>query len=101
VRRSNPQDGLGADGISTIQTDGSYEPSLILADFFWSGGQIKVDGDPVVAVPAKGALFVTGSNNAAGLKRLLAVAIELATGPYGPSSALFVRRGGRFEVPGE
>lgn len=89
-----------ADGIFLIKADGTYEPSLILVDEIWTGNHIKLDGDPVVAVPAKGALLVTGSNNAAGLKRLRVIAAELAAGPYGVSAALFVRRDGKFEVLG-
>jgi uncharacterized protein YtpQ (UPF0354 family) len=68
----------GAYGVSLIEAGGDYEASLLLADAIWSSGQIKVDGDIVVAVPTRGALFVTGSHNRTGLARLRAVA--------GPSS---------------
>ena len=86
----------GADGIFLISAGGQYEASLLLADNIWSGGQIKVDGDIVAAVPAKDALIVTGSRNAAGLARLRKVATDLAKGPYALTPVLFVFRGGKF-----
>ena len=66
------------------------------ADGIWSSGQIHVDGDIVAAVPAKGALLVTGSHNRAGIGSLRALAAELARGPYGLTPALFVYRGGKW-----
>ena len=87
-----------ADGISAITAGGDYDASLLLADALWSGGQIEVDGDIVVAAPAKSALLVTGSRNQAGVVRLRALAAELAAGPYGLTPVLFVWRGGKFVV---
>jgi uncharacterized protein YtpQ (UPF0354 family) len=88
----------GADGIYFIEAGGDYEASLLLADYIWTSGQFDVDGDIVVAVPAKNALFVTGSRNRAGLKKLRAIAAEVAAAPYGLTPALFVYRGGKFVV---
>jgi uncharacterized protein YtpQ (UPF0354 family) len=90
----------GADGILLIEAGGDYEASLLLADNIWSSRQIQVDGDIVAAVPAKDALLVTGSHNRTGLKKLRAIAAELAAGPYGLSSALFVYRDGKFKMFG-
>lgn len=86
----------GADSISLVEAGGDYEASLLLADAIWSSGQIKVDGDIVVAVPTRSALFVTGSHNRAGIARLRALAARLATGPYALTPALFVYRDGKF-----
>jgi hypothetical protein len=86
----------GADGIFLISTGGDYEASLLLADSLWSSGQIKVDGDIVVAVPAKDVLLLAGSRNQAGIARLRALAADLATGPYALTPVLFVYRGGKF-----
>ena len=86
----------GASGIFLINAGGDYEASLLLADTIWSSGQIKVDGDTVVAVPAKDALLVTGSHNRAGIVRLRALAAEIAAGPYGLTQTLFVYRDGKF-----
>ena len=85
-----------ADGLWLISAGGNYEASLLLADGIWSSGQVKVDGDIVAAVPAKDALMVTGSRNAAGVARLRQVAAELAHGPYALTPALFVYRDGKF-----
>lgn len=86
----------GASGISLVEAGGDYEASLLLADGIWSSGQIKVDGDTVVAVPAKDALLVTGSHNQADIARMRALAAEIAAGAYGLTSTLFVYRDGKF-----
>jgi uncharacterized protein YtpQ (UPF0354 family) len=86
----------GADGVLLVSAGGEFDASLLLADNLWTGGQIKVDGDIVVAVPAKDVLIVTGSHNAAGLARLRAAAAKFAFGPNGLTSALFAYRDGKF-----
>jgi uncharacterized protein YtpQ (UPF0354 family) len=86
----------GADGVLLITAGGEFDASLLLADNLWSGGQVKVDGDIVVAVPAKDVLIATGSHNAAGLARLRAAAAKFASGPNGLTTALFVYRDGKF-----
>jgi hypothetical protein len=45
------------------------ESSLLLADAFWDDLPIDLPGDPVVAVPARDVLLVTGSESAAGLAK--------------------------------
>jgi uncharacterized protein YtpQ (UPF0354 family) len=86
----------GADGVLLITAGGEFDASLLLADNIWSGGKVKVDGDIVVAVPAKNVLIATGSHNAPGLARLRAAAAKFAGGPNGLTSALFVYRDGKF-----
>jgi uncharacterized protein YtpQ (UPF0354 family) len=86
----------GADGVLLITAGGEFDASLLLADNLWSGGQVKVDGDIVVAVPAKDVLIATGSHNAPGLARLRAAAAKFAAGPNGLTTALFVYRDGKF-----
>ena len=86
----------GADGVLLITAGGEFDASLLLADNIWSGGKVKVDGDIVVAVPAKDVLIATGSHNAPGLARLRAAAVKFAGGPNGLTSALFVYRDGKF-----
>jgi uncharacterized protein YtpQ (UPF0354 family) len=86
----------GADHIFLVEAGGNYEASLLLADGIWSSGQIKVDGDPVVAVPRTDALLVTGSRNRAGIAHLRGVAAKLAGEPHGLTPALFVYRDGKF-----
>ena len=86
----------GADHIFLIEAGGDYEASLLLVDAIWSSGQIKVDGDIVVAVPGRDALFVTGSRDRAGVARLRGLAAELASEPHGLTPVLFVYRDGKF-----
>jgi uncharacterized protein YtpQ (UPF0354 family) len=86
----------GADHIFLVEAGGNYEASLLLADGIWSSGQIKVDGDPVVAVPRTDALLVTGSRNRAGVAHLRGVAAKLAGEPHGLTPVLFVYRDGKF-----
>ena len=87
----------GDDHVLLVSAGGDYEPSLLLLDEIWSGGQIKVKGDIVVAVPARDALLVTGSRDRTGLKRIRELAAKfVAQGPYGLTDTLFVYRNGRF-----
>jgi uncharacterized protein YtpQ (UPF0354 family) len=88
----------GADQTWLISAGGDYESSLLLMNDLWTSGQIKVDGELVVAVPAKDALLVTGSRNAAGIALLRKFAAEVATGAYGLTKKLFVYRGGKFVI---
>lgn len=87
---------LEDDDVAVITAGGNYEPSLLLVDEIWSSGQINVDGDIVVAVPARDSLLITGSNNHKGLEKLQALAEKLAEGPYPLSKQLFVYRNGGF-----
>jgi hypothetical protein len=83
--------------LSVITAGGDYEASLLLLDGLWSGGQIKVDGDIVVAIPARDMLFITGSRNRAGLKALRELAAKAVVEESHPlTSTLFVYRNGRF-----
>lgn len=85
------------DLFSIVSAGGDYEASLLLIDGIWSGGQIKVDGDIVVAVPAKDVLLITGSRNRKGLAAVRALAAKLAAQErYRITATLFVYRDGRF-----
>jgi uncharacterized protein YtpQ (UPF0354 family) len=98
LRRVLPEvEKRGEGDISMITAGGNYEASLLLLDEIWSGGQLKVNGDIVVAIPTRDLLLVTGSRNRAGVKRLRELAAKFAAqGPYGLTDALFVYRNGRF-----
>jgi len=84
------------DALAIISAGGDYEPSLLLFDDIWSDGQIKFDGDTVVAIPARDVLLVTGSKGRAGLKALRGMVEKLARGPHRLTDALFVYRDNRF-----
>jgi uncharacterized protein YtpQ (UPF0354 family) len=98
LRRILPKIELrSGDHILLVSAGGDYEPSLLLIDEIWSGGQIKVKGDIVVAIPARDALLVTGSRDRTGVRRMRELAAKLAAeGPYGLTDALFVYRNGLF-----
>jgi uncharacterized protein YtpQ (UPF0354 family) len=84
-------------GLYLVSAGGDYEASLLLIDEIWSGGQFQVNGDIVVAVPARDALLVTGSRERAALRRMREAATKLAAqGPHGLTDTLFVYRNGRF-----
>jgi uncharacterized protein YtpQ (UPF0354 family) len=89
---------VDAGGLVTMfAAGGDYEASLLLFDHIWSSGQVKVKGDIVVAVPAKDALIVTGSQNRKGLAALRKVVAEVtAEERYRLTDTLFVYRNGRF-----
>lgn len=44
----------GDNGVFLMQAGGDYEASLLLIDSIWSSEQIEVDGEIVVAIPARG-----------------------------------------------
>jgi len=85
--------------VSMIVAGGSYEASLLLVDDLWTKGAVpaKVDGDVVVAIPARDLLVFTGSRNRAGVKQLREFAAKMTKdASYSLTDALFVYRDGRF-----
>jgi len=85
--------------VSMVVADGNYESSLLLLDEIWSKGEVpaRVDGEVVIAIPARGSLLFTGSRNQPGLARLRALATNTAnTSAHRLTDALFVYRGGQF-----
>ena len=87
----------GGDGVYLIEAGGLYESSLV----FWAGlvsDRLKVKGQPVVAVPARDVLLVTGSEDAKGLAKVREHAAQALAGSAYPLTAmLYVRRGQRLE----
>ena len=87
----------GTTSVLMFTAGGHFEPSLLLLDDIWSSGQLKVDGDIVVAIPARDMLLVTGSRDRAGLEKVRELATRFAAeGPYTLIDTLFVYRDGRF-----
>jgi uncharacterized protein YtpQ (UPF0354 family) len=84
-------------GIHRIRCGGTYEPSMIFLDEFWEKLPFTVPGEVVVAVPASGCLYVTGSERPGCIERLHVLAHEVAaTYPHAISPGLLVRRLGKF-----
>ncbi len=74
-----------------IQAGGTYEASLLLADF-WDDLADQVQGDLVVAVPTRDLLMVSGTADADRYARLVQLVAEaLAGSPRYPLSAQILR----------
>ena len=87
----------GTNGFYMITAGGDYEASLLLLDPIWSGGQMEVRGDVVVAIPTRDLLLVTGSQNPQGIEKVKQMVKEASTGgSYRLTQKLFVYRNGRF-----
>ena len=100
LRRLVPQiEVMGEGGTYMITAGGDYEASLILIDSVWEDGRMEVDGEILVAIPARDLLIVSGTGNPEAIERLRQVASEgNAQFAYNLSPVLFVRRNGVFEV---
>jgi uncharacterized protein YtpQ (UPF0354 family) len=84
-------------GVYMVTAGGTYESSLVLLDEIWKTRRIDVDGDYVVAIPARDMLFVTGSKNHEAVTRLRAIAArDYRDSAYRLSEDLFIYRNGVF-----
>lgn len=82
----------------SILSGGDYGASLLLINELWNEGKLEVDGDIVIAIPARDTLLFTGSWNTEGLKKLQEAASKtVAESSYALTDRLFVYRGGRFQ----
>lgn len=87
----------GSNGMYGVIADGNYEASLLLVDSFWTKDRFDVQGDFVVAIPNRNMLLVTGSENAAGIKKVRALAAKsCAESSYPLTPKLFVRRNDKW-----
>ena len=88
----------GANGTYMLAAGGNYEASLLLIDSIWSGNQFDVRGDPVVSVPARDMLLITGSEDEDGLKKIRKLAADtISAGQYILIPDLFVFKNGKFQ----
>jgi len=88
----------GSNGLYMLTAGGNYEASLLVLDSIWSAGNIDVQGDIVVAIPARDLLLVTGSRDPSGIEKVKQmVRNEASGGAYRLTSKLFVYRHGRFD----
>ncbi len=94
-----PLQARGGDGVYLLSLNGDYETSLILFDSLWESGQLEVKGEIVAAVPARGFLIVTGSQDPEGLQSMKEIVAEASqVEAYPLTDRLFVYRNGRFEI---
>jgi uncharacterized protein YtpQ (UPF0354 family) len=87
----------GTGGVYMVTAGGDYEASLLLLDSIWSGGEMEVKGEVVVAIPTRDLLLVTGSKDAEGIEKVKRMVKEASSGVYRLTQKLFVYRSGRFE----
>lgn len=90
----------GESPLLILATGGDMEACLLLMDEVWDVYAEKVPGDLVVAVPARNAVFVTGSKSEAGLQVVRATAAQVFkdAGNHALCADLLVRRTGRWRV---
>ncbi len=85
----------GASKIYMIRLDENYEASALLIDSLWE--KLDVAGAPVVFLPARNVLLLTGSDDEDGLTGLRPLAKKLhATLPYAISPEAFLRKDGSW-----
>jgi uncharacterized protein YtpQ (UPF0354 family) len=83
--------------VSMITAGGDYEASLLLVDDLWTSGELAVDGEIVVAIPARDVLLFTGSRKPGGVARLRQLVSEISEkASYRLTDRLFVYRNGKF-----
>ena len=88
----------GENGTYMITAGGDYENSLILWEELWTKENFNVNGDFIIAIPNRDILFVTGSNDKAGIDLLKKnTAQSYREGTYPVSPYLFKWNGTKFE----
>jgi len=82
---------------SMFTAGGTYESSLLLTPQVLTASNVKVEGDIVLAVPARNLLFVTGTRTPGGVAKLREVAGRaMRESPNRLTDTLFVLRGGEI-----
>ncbi|HKB59933.1 MAG TPA: DUF1444 family protein [Gallionellaceae bacterium] len=88
----------GGDGVFMLTAGGDYEASLLLLDFVWTKENLPVKGDFIIAIPTRDLLLITGSNDQAGIEKVMKLSKEAyANGAYRLTPELFVFRSGHLE----
>ncbi|OZI62616.1 hypothetical protein [Bordetella genomosp. 11] len=95
LRRLLPQLTIeGEDGCYGVRLDGNYDASLAFLVDDWRD-RVEIEGDPVLAIPAREELLVCGTKDRHGQNRIRNIAAHImARSPYGLSAMLYVWRDG-------
>lgn len=95
LRRLLPQITIeGDEGCYGVRLDGNYDASLVFLADEWRD-RVQIDGDPVIAIPAREELLVCGSADRHGQNRIRNIAAHImARSPYGLSAMLYAWRDG-------
>lgn len=83
---------IGSKGLTLIAVGGVFEASMLLWDYFWQQPNLPWVGDPVVVLPARDLLLVSGSDDAAALARMRQIAAEMHAQAERPLSLQPLRR---------
>jgi uncharacterized protein YtpQ (UPF0354 family) len=95
LRRLLPQLTIeGEDGCFGVRLDGNYDASLVFLTEDWRD-RVEIEGDAVMAIPAREELLVCGTKDRHGRNRIRNIAAHImARSPYGLSALLYVWRDG-------
>lgn len=89
----------GGDGVYTVHAGGDLETSFIAVGAPWSRESFEIKGDFVFAVPSRGVLYITGSDDEAGIKAVRDYArTRYRDAAQKISPKLFVLRGNELKV---
>ena len=85
------------EAVHMISAGGTFEASLLLLDDLWENFDLPLVGAPVVALPSRELLLVTGAEDEAGLAALREVAAKAAAeASYRLTPDLFLRQDGSW-----
>ncbi|MFC4279012.1 DUF1444 family protein [Achromobacter aloeverae] len=88
----------GQDGRYGVRADGNYDASFVFLAQEWRD-RVDIDGEPVIALPARDELLVCGSNDADSVRSLRDMAARImAQSAYGLSAQLFTWKDGQLSV---
>ncbi len=88
----------GQDGRYGVRGDGNYDASFVFLAPQWRE-RVDIDGEPVIALPARDELLVCGSNDKDSVRSLRDMAARImAQSAYGLSAQLFTLRDGKLSV---
>ncbi len=89
----------GEDGVYMVVAGGEFETSLLAVGTGWRQESFKVKGDFVFAAPSRGSLYITGSDDEAGIQTVRGYArTAYRDSAQKISPNLFVQRGGKLIV---
>lgn len=84
-------------GSCSLEAGGIFESSMILSKTLWTENEFPVQGDLVVAIPARSLLFISGSREKAGLQKISTYAKEaFSSESYPISDQLYKWNGEKF-----
>ncbi|WP_454692094.1 DUF1444 family protein [Achromobacter aloeverae] len=88
----------GQNGRYGVRADGNYDASFVFLAQEWRD-RVDIDGEPVLALPARDELLVCGSKDGDSVRALRDMAARImAQSPYGLSAQLFTWQDGKLAV---